>query len=53
MNTYKFTVLLQVEVDAYDESDAADAVQDVFGIGDSAGLDVTNFEVVEHELCQS
>jgi len=42
MNTYKYKVILQVEVEAFDESDAWDAVQDAFGIGDQAGVVVTD-----------
>jgi len=47
MNTYKYTVELTVEVDAFDESDAWDAVQDAFGVGDQMGVVVTNCEYRE------
>lgn len=40
MNTYKYTVTLKVEVDAFDDSDAWEAVQDALGIGDSMGVNV-------------
>jgi hypothetical protein len=44
MNTYTYTVTLEVEVDAYDESDAWEAVDDAFGVGDQMGVRVTNCE---------
>ena len=42
MNTYTYKVSLTVTVDAFDESDAWDAVQDAFGVGDQAGVVVTD-----------
>ena len=47
MNTYKYRVTLTVEVDAFYESDAWDALQDAFGIGDQAGVRVTDCEYKE------
>lgn len=47
MNTYKYTVTLSVEVDAFDDSDAWDALQDAFGIGDQMGLRVLDCEYKE------
>lgn len=48
METYKYTVTLTVEVEAFDESDAWDAVQDAFGVGDSnMGVRVTDCEYRE------
>ncbi len=47
MNTFKYQVILSVEVEAFDESDAWDAVQDNFGIGDSSGVLVTDCEYKE------
>ena len=47
MNTYTYKVVLQVEVEAFDESDAWDAVQDAFGIGDQTGVLVTKCDYEE------
>lgn len=47
MNTYKYKVTLLVEVEAFDDSDAWDALQDEFGIGDTAGIRVTDCEYKE------
>lgn len=47
MNTFKYQVILNVEVEAFDESDAWDAVQDNFGIGENAGVVVTDCEYRE------
>ena len=33
MNTYEFTVTLKVKVEAFDESDAVDSINDVLGAG--------------------
>lgn len=47
MDKFKYTVRLEVEVDAFDESDAWDAVQDAFGIGENMGVVVTDCEYKE------
>lgn len=47
MKTYKYVVKLVVEVEAFDDSDAWDAVQDAFGIGDNMGVMVTECEYQE------
>lgn len=47
MNTYRYEVTLQVEVEAFEETDAWDAVQDAFGIGDQYGVTVTDCEYKE------
>lgn len=49
MNTYKVSVALEVEVQAFDESDALEAVSDCFGPGTSAGIDVTEYKVLDHK----
>lgn len=41
MENYKYTVTLEVEVEAFDESDAWDALQDAFGVGDQMGVNIT------------
>ena len=47
METFNYTVTLSVQVEAYDESDAWDAVQDAFGVGDNMGVSVTDCEYKE------
>lgn len=47
MDTYRYKVVLTVEVDAFDESDAWDVVQDEFGIGEQSGVTVTDCEYKE------
>lgn len=47
MDKWKWKVNLQVEVEAYDESDAWDALQDAFGIGENMGVTVTSCEYKE------
>lgn len=47
MDTFRYKVTLVVEVEAFDESDAWDAVQDAFGIGDQTGVVVTKCDYQE------
>jgi hypothetical protein len=47
MDKFKYQVKLIVEVEAFDESDAWDAVQDAFGIGEELGVTVTDCEYKE------
>lgn len=47
MEKYRYKVSLVVEVEAFDESDAWDAVQDAFGIGEELGVTVTDCEYKE------
>lgn len=49
MNTYVMSVVLQVEVQAFDEGDAFEAVEDCFGQGEACGLKVLEFEINDHE----
>lgn len=44
MKTFRYQVILTVEVEAFDESDAFEALDDNFGVGEYNGL-----EVVERE----
>jgi hypothetical protein len=46
MKTYLMSVLTQVEVQAFDVSDAKDIVQDVFGEGAFGQM-----QVISHEIC--
>jgi hypothetical protein len=48
MNTYMVGVVLQVEVQAFNEQDALEAVNDCFGQGEACGLNVTEFEVTDY-----
>jgi hypothetical protein len=50
MNTFMISVMLQVEVEAFDESDARDAVVDCFGEGDFCGVTVKDYEVTDFEM---
>ncbi len=49
MRNYLYSVLLQVEVEAYSEDDAAQAIADCFGEGDTCGLMVQGLEVLDFE----
>jgi len=45
MRTFKYSVSLVVEVEAFDEIDAEEAVRDAFGLGDVCGIEVIESEV--------
>lgn len=47
MNRYKYQVTLVVEVDAFDESDAWDILQDAYGVGENVGTNVVDCEYKE------
>lgn len=47
MEKFKYKVSLMIEVEAFSEPDAWEAVQDAFGIGDNMGVTVTNCEYKE------
>lgn len=45
MNKYKYVIQITAEVEAFDEDDAWDAIQDTFGIGESgSGITVIESE---------
>lgn len=44
MNKFQYEVTLHVEVEAFDESDAWEAIQDSFGVGEGSGLTVLTCE---------
>lgn len=46
MNRYIFSVTLQVEVPAFSDGDAIEAVRDAFGEGEFCGVEVTQVEIV-------
>lgn len=47
MNVYRYRVTLEVEVEAFDSTDANDAMQDAFGPGENCGTTITNCEYTE------
>ena len=47
METFQYTVKLNVTVEAFDESDAWEALQDAFGVGQTGAVDVTECEYRE------
>jgi len=47
MNKYKYEVKLFVEVEAFDEGDAWNAIQDAYGVGEEFGISVTDCEYRE------
>lgn len=42
------SVVLNVEVEAFSEGDALEAVHDCFGEGSTCGLNVVDYEVTDH-----
>jgi len=49
MNTYMVSVMLQVQVEAFSDSDATEVITDCFGEGDFCGVDVQSVEVLDFE----
>lgn len=49
MNTYTVSVLIKVEVEAFDEGDALDAVHDCYGEGEACGMNILQYEVIAHD----
>ena len=47
MDKYEYTVQLKVEVEAFDDSDAWDAIQEAFGVGTTGAVTVTDCEYKE------
>lgn len=47
MDTYRFKIELEIEVDAFTPDDAEDSIKDVFGPGKECGLDVLSLVVVD------
>lgn len=45
MKKFRYDVNLVVEVEAFNEIDAEEAVRDAFGLGDICGLEVIESEV--------
>lgn len=47
MDKYEYTVKMVVEVEAFDEGDAWDAIQEAFGVGTTGAVTVTDCEYKE------
>jgi len=47
MDTFRYRVTLTIEVDAFDETDAWDAIENEFGVGEQMGLTITACEYKE------
>lgn len=47
MDKFRYTVKLEIEIEAFDESDAWDAVQEAFGVGHTGAVVVTACEYRE------
>ena len=47
MKTFRYKVSMVIEVEAFDESDAWDAVQDAFGVGEQTGVNVLECQYKE------
>jgi hypothetical protein len=45
MDKYLYTIRLEVEVEAYDESDAQEIIEDTFGVGEDGGVDITKLTI--------
>lgn len=45
MKTFRYDVELVVEVEAFNEIDAEEAVRDAFGLGEICGLNIVESEV--------
>lgn len=50
MHKFKYQVSLSVEVDAFNEIDAAEAVRDAFGLGEICGIEIVESEVGEYSV---
>lgn len=44
MNRYRYTVTLEVEVEAFDSGDAMEMLQDAFGLGENCGTQIVECE---------
>lgn len=50
MKTFRYDVSLVVEVQAFNEIDAEEAVRDAFGLGDVCGIEVVESEVGDYTV---
>ena len=49
MDIFKFLVELEVEVEAYDASDAHEMVEDAFGLGEDCGVTIKTVKIDESD----
>lgn len=47
MNTFRYKIVLTAEVEAFDESDAWEAIEDEFGVGEQMGVTIVACEYKE------
>ena len=47
MNKYRFILAVEVEVEAFDEADAKDIINDNFGPGEDCGVEIKGLAVKE------
>lgn len=47
MNEYRYTVKLEVVVEAFDDGDAFDMIQESFGVGETGAVSVVECEYQE------
>lgn len=50
MKTYRYSVDLVVEVEAFDQFDAEDMIRDALGLGDVCGLEIVESEVGDFKI---
>ena len=50
MNTFRFDVSLVVEVEAFNQLDAEEAIRDALGLGDAGGVEIVESEVGEFSV---
>jgi hypothetical protein len=44
-DTFEYLLTVKVKVTAFDQTDAEDAIKDVFGTGDDCGVTVTDLDI--------
>lgn len=49
MKTFKYLVELEVEVDAFDSTDARELLEDCFGLGEDCGVTIKTAKFDESE----
>lgn len=49
METYKYVVVLLVDVDAFSDDDAREVLQDTFGTGPDGGIDIKDVTIKENK----
>lgn len=45
MDTFKFVVELEVNVDAFEEVDAIEMIRDSFGLGEDCGVEIVSLKI--------